>query len=334
MNLLKNKKFWLQLGTIAALLVIVLSFDATAFAQFRAIRELGESVNLPGSGATHGSSTNVYGEGQITGIIFKVIDVVKYLVGTVAIGILIISGFQLVSAGKEVEKISTSQKENIKYAIIALMIVILADVLIKKVFFGQAGEVFESEATAKQFAQEGTKLAEGVYGFATKFIGAVAILVIVGSGIGIAASAGNEETIKKHRNRILWALGGLLMAGTGEFVVKDILFPKQGTVLPDTEKAKVLIVKLTNFVSGFISTIAVISILYAGYLYVTGVTNEENTKKAKTIITSAVIGLVIALGAFAIVNTVVKLEKVSSAPGPLGKPPPGFVEKALPKGLK
>lgn len=319
----KNKKLILGATFCIMLFSGILTFHQAAYAQFEIIEDVGKQVELPGKLATHGSSAADPGAAEITSIIFTVIDVVKYLVGSLAVIWLIISGVRLVTAGKDVEKISESQKKNIFYSIAALLIVIVADQLVK-VFFGDTGDVFENEATAKQFAQQGAELIEGIYGFATKFIGALAILVVVGSGIGISMSWSNEDTMKKHRNRILWALGALIVVGIAEFVVREVIFPKAGEALPDMEKAKLLIVKLTNFVSGFISTIAVLVCIYAGYLYTTGVANEENTKKAKTLITGAVIGLLIALGTFALVNTVVKLEKSPKPLAPLGAPPPDF----------
>lgn len=328
---IKNRKAILAITFCIILLNGVLTFQQPASAQFEILDDVGKQVELPGAKNPlyHGSSAADAGAAEITSIIFKVIDVVKYLVGSLAVAWLIISGVRLVTAGKDVEKVSESQKKNIFYSIVALLIVIVADQLVK-VFFGDTGDVFENEATAKQMAQEGAKLIEGIYGFATKFIGALSVLVIAGSGVGISMSWGNEDTMKKHRNRILWALGALIVVGIAEFVVKEIIFPEAGKTLPNTEKAKILIVKLTNFVSGFISTIAVLVCIYAGYLYATGAANEENTKKAKTLITGAVIGLLIALGAFALVNTVVKLEKSPKPLAPLGAPPPGF-EKVLPK---
>ena len=233
-----------QCAVMACIVAAVLMLPEWVFAQFGSLEGIAEDIGLPGSVATHGKSSAEPGAAEITSIIFTVIDFIKYAVGTIAVVIITVSGVRLVSAGKEIEKVSESQKNNIKYALVALLIVLLADVVVEQIFFGQYGDVFESEATAKQYAQQGTLVIEGVYGLMTKFIAASAILIIVLSGIGIAASGGSEEGIKKHRNRILWALGGLFLTGIAEFVVKDIIFPQQGAVLPNIEKAKILIVKV------------------------------------------------------------------------------------------
>ena len=55
--------------------------------------------------------------------------------------------------------------------------------------------------------------------------------------------------------------------------------------------------------------------MYAGYLYVIAAGNETQVGKAKKALIGAIIGLIIAMAAFGIVNTVVKLEPIAS---PLG----------------
>jgi len=48
--------------------------------------------------------------------------------------------------------------------------------------------------------------------------------------------------------------------------------------------------------------------MYGGFLYITAAGKEENTGKAKKVLFGAVIGLVIAMAAYGIVNTVIKVE--------------------------
>ncbi|MFA6305549.1 MAG: PKD domain-containing protein [Candidatus Gracilibacteria bacterium] len=66
------------------------------------------------------------------------------------------------------------------------------------------------------------------------------------------------------------------------------------------------VLKVVNFALGFLGLIAVIIVIYGGVLYLTAAGAEENTGKAKKAIMYAVIGLIIILGSFALVNTVIK----------------------------
>ena len=66
------------------------------------------------------------------------------------------------------------------------------------------------------------------------------------------------------------------------------------------------IVNVVNFVLGFLGLVAIIMVIYGGFLYVTAAGEEEKTTKGKKSVTYAMIGIVIILISFALVNTVIK----------------------------
>jgi hypothetical protein len=271
--------------------------------------EITKTTKLPGFDTLgHADSSYEPGASGITSAILFIVDLFKYLLGTIAVIVIISSGVRLITAGKKIDDIAETQKESIKYAIIGLLIIVLADTMIKQVFFGEQGEVFRSTADIQLAAERGTEQLRGVYMFLEFFIGAIAVLMIVIAGIRRVASGGNEDTITKTNKQIMWAIIGLIVIGLAEFVVKDIVFPDQGSRLPNVDNAAFIIRSLTNFASGFIATIAVAMYMYGGYLYVIGATNEENTNKAKKVIIAATIGLVLAMGAYALVNTFIKVQ--------------------------
>jgi hypothetical protein len=59
---------------------------------------------------------------------------------------------------------------------------------------------------------------------------------------------------------------------------------------------------IVNYALGFLGLVCVVFIIYAGFLYVTAGTNEDNVGQAKNIITYTVIGIIIILASAAIVN--------------------------------
>ncbi len=63
--------------------------------------------------------------------------------------------------------------------------------------------------------------------------------------------------------------------------------------------------RIIDFLLGFLGVLALILILYAGFLWMTAAGNEEKVAKAKKIMGAAVIGLVIILASFAIANFIV-----------------------------
>jgi len=306
------KNFLAPLALFVCLTGTLLTFVVPANAQSPSsvIEQVGTPTGLPGYSTTsHGNAAAQPGASNITSAIYYVIDYAKYIMGTVAVVTIIVSGVKLVTAGgKGIEEESKKQKDHLKYAIIGLVIIIVADQFVQQVFFGQQGEIFSSKSTLQEAATAGATQIRGIYEVVAYISGALAILMIVIAGFKYLSSGGNEENMKKAKNQIIYAGIGLMLIGIAEFAVKDVIFPQQGTQLPDVEKTKLLIISITNFIAGFITTLAAVMYIYGGYIYVTAFGNEEANSKAKKIIIGATIGLVLAMGAFAIVNTTVKLE--------------------------
>jgi hypothetical protein len=312
----KNKKLGLakSFGLFLLVLNLALLICVPAYAQDieSAIREIGGQTELP-SYESIGHSEASYEEGAagISSAILYVVDAMKYLMGTIAVIIIISSGVRLITAGKQIDEIASKQKENIKYAIIGLIVIIVADVMIKQVFFGEEGEVYRSVADAELAAQAGAEQLRGLYNFIEIFMGAIAVLMIIFAGFRLVTSGGNEEVQTKSKRMIMYAVIGLIVIGVSEFVVKDVVFPEAGEKISNVERAKQLIVSFTNFVSGFVATVAVAFYMYGGFLYITGTGKEDQATKAKRVFIGATIGLVIAMAAFALVHTFIRLEPVA-----------------------
>ncbi len=64
---------------------------------------------------------------------------------------------------------------------------------------------------------------------------------------------------------------------------------------------KTTVINILRWVLGFMTLVAVVFIIYGGFIWLTAGGNEENVEKAKRIISAAVIGLIVILLAWAIV---------------------------------
>lgn len=293
---------------VASLALLVTS-PAMAQSLSETLGQINQGSDLPGFEASgHADASYQPGASNITSAIYMAVDLLKYFLGTIAVLVIIFSGIRLLTAGKQIEDVATQQKENIKWAMIGLMIIILADTLVQQVFFGEQGEVFRSQADAQLAAERGTEQLEGVYNFLQFFVGSIAVLMIVFAGFRMVVSGGNEETMSKSRKQIAWAAIGLMVIGISEFAVKEIIFPDQGERLSDVNQARALIVDITNFISGFVATVAIGFFMYGGFLYVTAAGREDQAGKAKKVFIGATIGIIIALAAFAIVNTFITFD--------------------------
>ncbi len=319
---------------LAIIMLATLNLSHMVSAQFQGIDAVGQQSGLPGPNnfSSHGTATTGdLGVNSLEALILTIVDIIKYLIYGFAIFFAFFQGFKLVTAGKDIDSYIEPAKENAKYSVMAMVIVFLADTLIRKVFFPNSGEIFDNQgALIAQYGLEGIRQIRAIYTTMEFVAGAFAILVIVISGVGYALSAGEEDSMKKNQNRILWACAGLLLIGVAEFVVKDVLFPDIGTTLPDISKGLLLVKRFTNFISGFIATISFGLMIYAGYLYVAGATNEENLGKAKKAIMAGVVGVLLALGAFALVTTFIATDTKSAVITPVGQSPIGVPTSALP----
>ena len=75
--------------------------------------------------------------------------------------------------------------------------------------------------------------------------------------------------------------------------------------LVQTDNFRDYIITVVNFFLGFLGLVSVIIVIYGGVLYVTAAGDEEKTQKGKKSILYAVIGILIILGSYAFVNTLI-----------------------------
>lgn len=63
-----------------------------------------------------------------------------------------------------------------------------------------------------------------------------------------------------------------------------------------------LLVRFVEWIIGLVAVIAVIMIIYGGFLYITAGASEENLKKANKTLIYGVIGVIVAILAFSVVT--------------------------------
>lgn len=115
-------------------------------------------------------------------------------------------------------------------------------------------------------------------------------------GINEAIGQGQVDVLDCGKEDVVSFIGfeGGLQAPTGEGL---------DTTLTRAKTAREFIVNTVNFVLTFLGIIAVAIVIYGGFLYVTAAGNEEQSTKGKKSITYAVIGILIIIASFALVNT-------------------------------
>lgn len=268
-----------------------------------------QAITLPTYQDT--TENNAYGEGGIrglTGAIFTFLDFFKLLVTPIAILFMVVMGVRMVAAGRDNSEVETASKNYIRYALEGLIVIFIADAVVRSVAFGIEGDIFRNgTAGAAQYGRQASTFLQGIYSLIQVVIGSIAVFMLVLAGMRYVAASASDTEISTAKRQIQWSLIGLFVVAISEFVAKKILFKNQGTALGFSD-AQILLAQVTNFIAGAIGTIAFVFFLYAGYLYVTAAGKEDNVSKAKKIMLGAAIGIILALSAFAITSTIVSLD--------------------------
>lgn len=114
---------------------------------------------------------------------------------------------------------------------------------------------------------------------------------------------------KRYRKIILFIsiLGVLLLWGTFALAQVDVGLEKVGEKIAlGKEDIRIIIAKIIRVFLGLLGIIAVSIIIYGGFIWMTARGDPKKIDQAKSILTSGVIGLVIILSSFAIVQFIFK----------------------------
>jgi uncharacterized membrane protein len=97
-------------------------------------------------------------------------------------------------------------------------------------------------------------------------------------------------------------------------IVNGLMAINEGKIGLTATDPRTTAVRIINVALGFLGIIAVVIVLYGGFMWMTAGGNEERITKAKQILTAGVIGLVIIVMAWAIARFVVEtLMKATNA---------------------
>lgn len=140
------------------------------------------------------------------------------------------------------------------------------------------------------------------------FIALFSIATLVAPGAVNAAGLGGSLC-----DEISQGTGGFFSCGQDTTTLTDF---KGGLTTPDASGYNEGLTKATNlrdyiknvvnFALSFLGILAVVIIIYGGFLYVTDAGKAEQSEKGKKAITFSIIGILIILGSFAIVNTILQ----------------------------
>lgn len=245
-------------------------------------------------------------------LVQRIVDNVRYVIGAIAIVMIIVAGVKLVTAGGN-EEVFTKQSMTLLYAVIGLAFVGLAGEL-SRIFDVDRGGFLKDPSVAVQRARLFNRTLQIIITFIKYIIGSIAVLFIVRNGLRLIMVSGSEEEVTKDKTNIFYGLLGLVVILISDPIINKVFFkidtstyPGLNPVRPGLDPYRLVreIAGVTNVVAAIAGPFALLSLLAGGLMYALAAGDDEKIGKAKKMIMWSIIGIIIIYGAFAIVSTFV-----------------------------
>lgn len=144
-----------------------------------------------------------------------------------------------------------------------------------------------------------TATLNSILGILYVLAGALAVVFIIVGGIRYTLSGGESAKITQAKNTILYAIVGLVIVLLAFTITNFVL----GSVdLSSWPNLRDKVINTLIYVAG---ALAVIMLIFGGFRYASSGGNSSSVTQGKNTILYAVVGLVIAVLAYAIVNYVI-----------------------------
>jgi hypothetical protein len=154
------------------------------------------------------------GLGNIQGLIGRVVVAVGAIAGTLALGMLIYSGFRMLVSQGEPEGLKMA-KGALTWAIIGIVVSCLSFVIVVAFqnFIGLNPAAPGSEANNIINPLTSPDIQSFIVTVIQNFlaiVGVLAVVMIIVNGFRYVVAAGNEEMIKKAKSGLIWSIGGFI----------------------------------------------------------------------------------------------------------------------------
>ena len=216
------------------------------------------------------------------------------LVGAVAIFMIVRAGLKLITSQDD-DKLNKA-KTSIGSSLAAIMLAYVGPRLVVAFYTaGGSNGVLDSASDVRAGAAALSGELFGILGFIQTLVGALAVLMIVVSAVRAVGSFGTDDGPAQIRRSVFGAAVGIVMLLS--YGIINSVFGmggpagSTGAASPAPAIAAVLVIVQRLF----ILLIPIISavVIYAGFLMIVNLGNEEEFKKGRTLIGRALIGLLI-----------------------------------------
>ena len=244
----------------------------------------------------------------------------KYILGALAVLYIVLAAVKMIIAGDNEEMIG-NQKKAITYGIIGLAVIGFSSELAK--VFTVACPAGTPDCMKGGFLSQPAAMIQsaGIFTYEVRIfitfikylIGGIAVLMLVRNGIRLVALQGKEESVTLDKKNIAFTSLGLILILLASTMIDKVLYIVDTSRYPvdgvqpaiNPERGISELIGITNLIVTFVAPIGVIVLIAGAIMYATAGGKDEQTTKAKRMITMAIIGMILIFGAFAIVSTIV-----------------------------
>ncbi len=243
---------------------------------------------------------------------FKILGVAKLFISGLALIYLVMIGVYMVVFSENEERVKTQRKQ-ITYTLIGFLFLNIPGI-VYQIFFSVPkntaeisgnpigwwssilGGIFWDDTILNWFLSN-------IIGFLQVFIFGIAIVMFTWWLFRLIISWGDEENLKKAKNRIIFGTIALIFMGFVRFW--GILVAK-GDFAGDISTIAGKAFALALFFAG---PIAIFFLIWWGYYYITSGGDEERTKKGKSIVVNTFIATLILLAAYSFLTDLIKFTR-------------------------
>jgi len=257
------------------------------------------------------------GQAILKEVVFGALVYVKAILVAVGTLFIIILALQMLMSEGDEEKISTA-KSGIVYIIIAFALVSMSQD-IAKVFDQEDGTFFSSPQGLLERVHLFDKEVEILITFIKIIIGSYATVMLVKHGTKLITDSGEEEDISTHKKGIIYSISGLLLIYFGDIFINRVFYRINKDVYSgitgvqasiDTSEGVAQMAGIANLMVKLMAPVALLMLIGGAVMYASAGGDDDKMEKAKRIVLTSVIGIIIIFGAFALVNTIISSKLV------------------------
>lgn len=245
---------------------------------------------------------------QLAGLLVYAVGRGRVLIGAVAFITVITAAFNLII--RQSEEAMTTARRTIIGVIIGLFLIFTSERFVDALYGGftiNAGTLITNPGNIPAGAGIFSEEILGIVRWGETLVAIVAIGLLVLQGIAVLASFGSEQVIQKAYRVATSTVLGLLLLVFDRSIAAVFGF-HQMAAFPGAPNASIFLVEvfgLVRLLLGFVGIVTIAVIIYAGFLMISNLGNDELITKAKTIIWNALLGLLLIAVAFVIVHFVI-----------------------------